>query len=106
MDKNSTLDGYAVIFGTTENNTESYIERNFQQDPTATFNGLLYVDGVAQLEGKNYGGIYLKECYYISSAEMHSTTICNAKIYRNNQIGFPFFFKQSEYKRKEMKTLF
>lgn len=105
MDENSTLNGYAIIFGTTENNKDNYIEVNFQQAPTAVFNGLLYVDGVSHLQGYCYGGVYLKECYYLSSDKVYDTTLCNAKIYRNNQIGFPFFFKQSSYLRKEMKTL-
>lgn len=105
MDENSTLNGYAIIFGTTENNTENNIEVNFRQAPTAVFNGLLYVDGIARLEGYCYGGTYLKECYYFSSDKVYASTICNAEIYRNNQIGFPFFFKQSKYRRKDMKTL-
>lgn len=105
MDENSTLDGYAIIFGTTENNTENNIEVNFRQAPTAVFNGLLYVDGVAHLQGHCYGGVYLKECYYISSDKAYPATICNAEIYRNNQVGFPFFFKQSDYRRKDMKSL-
>lgn len=105
MDANSMLDGYAVIFGTTENNNGNDVEENFWQAPTAMFNGLLYVDGIAQLQGKCYGGAYLKECYYLSPDKGYDVTICNAKIYRNSQIGFPFFFKQSEYRRKEIKTL-
>lgn len=105
MDENSILNGYAIVFGTTENNTENYVEENFRQAPTATFNGLLYVDGVAHLQGKCYGGAYLKECYYLSSDKAYTATICNAGIYRNKQIGFPFFFKHSDYRRKEIKTL-
>lgn len=105
MEENSILNGYAIIFGTTENNTENYVEENFRQAPDAVFNGLLYVDGVAHLQGKCYGGAYLKECYYLSSDKAYATTICNAGIYRNNQIGFPFFFKQSNYRRKDIKTL-
>lgn len=105
MDANSKLDGYAVVFGTTENKSENYVEENFRQAPTATLNGLLYVDGIAHLQGECYGGVYLKECYYLSSDKVYATAICNAGIYRNNQIGFPFFFKQSSYRRKEIKTL-
>lgn len=105
MDENSTLSGYAIIFGTTENNSGDYVEENFRQAPTAQFNGLLYVDGVAHLQGSCYGGTYLKECYYLAADKTYATTIYNAKIYRNNQIGFPFFFKHSGYRRKDMKTL-
>lgn len=105
MDENSTLNGYAIIFGTTENNTDDHVEENFRQAPTAVFNGLLYVDGVAHLQGDCYGGAYLKECYYLAADKTYATAICNAGIYRNNQIGFPFFFKQSSYRRKDIKTL-
>lgn len=105
MDENSTLNGYAIIFGTTENNTDYNVEINFRQTPTAVFNGLLYVDGVACLQGCCYGGVYLKECCYVSSDSFFNSTICDARVYRNNQIAFPFFFKQSDYRRKDLKTL-
>lgn len=105
MDENSTLNGYAIIFGTTENNMGNHVEENFRQASNAIFNGLLYVDGIAHLQGYCYGGAYFKECYYLASGKAYPTTICNAEIYRNNQIGFPFFFEQSGYRRKEIKTL-
>lgn len=109
MDEGSSLDGYAVVEDMEKKEaSDSKIYVNCKQAADAVFNGLLYVGGVADLRGKCYGGIYLKECCYSSpsSDKTYASTICNAKLYRNVQIGFPFFFKQSDYTRREMKKLY
>lgn len=107
MEENSVLDGYAVIEDTIEEDVSgSRIYVNFEQAAGAVFNGLLYVDGAAELQGKCYGGVYLKECCYSASDKTYASTMCNAKLYRNVQIGFPFLFKRSGYTRREMKKLY
>lgn len=109
MDKHSTLDGYAVVTDSLKRKVEPDKMKmpNVLQHPEAIFNGLLYVDGIADLRGICYGGTYLKECQCTTDDKNPThNMLCTAKIYRNAHLGFPIFFEQSQYSRREMKTLY
>ncbi len=101
----SQINGYAIVFGDAEQSSGIYVEENYRQDSTASVRGLLYVDGMADVRGEVSGAAYLKECYYLPENGVYAGTIKDARISRNEWIGFPLFFKDSGYRRKEMKTL-
>lgn len=105
LGKHSKLDGYAIIFGTTERSYGLSIDHNYSQDSTAVFNGLLYVDGIADIRGKLSGALYLKECYYFPENGIYAGTINDAIISRNNEIAYPFLFSEASYRRRVIKTV-
>lgn len=101
----SYIKGYAVVFGYADRNFSLTVKKNYSQAPSARFYGLLYVDGITELNGKVSGAVYIKRCYYLPHDGLYSNTLFNTTIYRNNEIAYPFFFKNSPYRRKEIKTL-
>lgn len=105
LGKHSKLDGYAIVLGNTEHNYGLSVEHNYSQDSTATFNGLLYVDGIADIRGELSGALYLKESYYFPENGIYAGTINDAKISRGNQIAYPFLFSEASYQRKVIKTV-
>lgn len=106
LGRHSTLDGYAIVRGKRKGMAASAPNVNFRMEGDAVFNGLLYVDGMADLQGSCYGGVYVKECCYTANGEVYNSVLCDARIYRNVQMGFPIFFRQSGYMRREMKMLY
>lgn len=106
LGKHSKLDGYAIVLGNTERTYGLSIEHSYSQDSTAVFNGLLYVDGIADIRGEFAGALYLKECYYFPENGIYAGTINDAKISRNNQIAYPFLFSETSYQRKVIKTVY
>ncbi len=101
----SQVNGYAIVFGSTEKTSGIHIDDNYHQDSTAVFRGLLYVDGIADVRGELSGGIYLKECYYLPENGVYASTMKDARFSRHSQIAYPFFFAHTTYRRKEMKTV-
>ncbi len=101
----SQLNGYAIVFGTTEKSSGIHIDENYRQDSTAVFRGLLYVDGIADVRGELSGGVYLTECYYLPENGVYASVLKDARISRNNQMVYPLFFAHSAYRRKEIKTI-
>lgn len=103
--KKAQIEGYAVVKGDVEGGDGFIVDIHYRQDESSTLTGLVYVDGRAHLEGIISGCAYLKDCYYLSGESMYSGLIYNGKIIRNNSVAFPFLFKESGYRRKEIKRV-
>lgn len=99
------VEGYAIVNGNAEGGNGFLVDIHYRQEKGSQLLGLLYVDGIAHLEGSISGSAYLKHCYYLSGESMYSGLIYNGKIRRNNNVAFPFLFKESGYKRKEIKRV-
>jgi hypothetical protein len=102
----SRVDGYAIVMGNCEGGSGLHIDQNYRQKSTATFQGLLYVDGIADVSGEIYGAAYIKECYYLPENGIYAGTLHSVKIHRSDKIAYPLFFSKSMYKRKEIKTVY
>lgn len=103
--KDAQIEGYAVVKGDMNSGDGFIVDIHYRQDEGSILTGLLYVDGRAHLEGEISGCAYLKECYYLSGESMYAGMIYNGKIIRNNNAAFPFLFKESGYKRREIKRV-
>ena len=103
--ENACIEGYAIVNGNAEGGDGFIVDIHYRQEKETQLVGLLYVDGITHLEGTVSGSAYLKHCYYLSGESMYSGLIYNGKIIRNNNVAFPFLFKESGYKRKEIKRI-
>lgn len=101
----SKIEGYAIIEGNAEGTNGFIVNINYRQEERSQLSGLLLVDGIAHLGGTVLGAAYLKECYYLSGENMYSGLVYNAKIMRNDNIAFPFLFKDSRFNRKRVKKI-
>lgn len=102
---NSSIEGYAYIEGNVEGGNGFVVDIHYRQEKGSKLSGLLFVDGIAHLEGTVIGAAYLKECYYLSGENMYSGLLYNAKIMRSESIAFPFLFKNSEFNKKCIKKI-
>lgn len=101
----SRIEGYALVEGDEEGRDGFVVDIHCRQDAGSQLIGLLYVNGIAHLEGEITGAAYMKECYYLSGEHMYMGLIYNAKITRSDEPAFPILFTNSEYRRKEVKKM-
>lgn len=101
----SRLEGYAVVEGDVDGSEGFIVDIHYRQDRGSILSGLLYVNGIAHLEGIISGAAYLKECYYLSGENMYSGLIYDGKIIRGDNLAFPIFFKKSKFNRKIIKKI-
>ena len=102
---NSSIEGYAFIEGNAEGGNGFVVDIHYRQEKGSQLSGILFVDGIAHLEGVVTGAAYLKECYYLSGENMYSGLIYNAKITRSENIAFPFLFKDSKFNKRCIKKI-
>lgn len=105
MGSNARIEGYAIVEGNVEGGNGFVVDIHYRQDKDSQLAGLLFVDGIAHIEGSVLGAAYLKECYYLSGENMYSGLIYNGKVMRNDDIAFPFIFKESKHHKKRIKKI-
>lgn len=106
LGERSTICGYAVVFGDIEKSNNLLIDANYEQRRASTLQGLLYVDGIASVNSCSIiGAAYMKECYYLPENSMYAGTLFNVQITRDENMVYPFLFKNSMYRRSEIKSL-
>lgn len=103
--KGAHIEGYAIVEGNVESRSGFVVDIHYRQDNESVLAGMLYVNGVAHLEGVILGAAYLKECYFLSGENMYEGLIYDGKITRYDDLGFPILFKGGGYKRKEVKKM-
>ena len=81
------------------------VDIHYRQEEGAKITGLLYVDGIAHIEGAVIGAAYLKECYFYLGENLYSGLIYNAKFSRNDNVTYPFLFKDSKFNRHLIKKI-
>ncbi|MGV8094878.1 MAG: hypothetical protein AB2L24_23750 [Mangrovibacterium sp.] len=97
------LHGYAIVMGELKDRTKDFSACYFQADSSKLY-GLLYVSGVAVLNGEISGAAYLADCFYKAEEGDYAGTLYNVKISRNDEVAYPFLLK-GEYRRKEIKSV-
>ncbi|MPM01007.1 hypothetical protein SDC9_47244 [bioreactor metagenome] len=80
------------------------IKAVYSQSDKSKVYGLLYVNGVAQLQGKIRGAAYLKESYYFSKQGYYSNILYNVHLERDTLINYPILMK-ANYNREVIKWL-
>lgn len=101
----SHIEGYAIVEGNVEGGNGFIADIHYRQDKGSQLMGLLFVDGIAHLEGTVIGAAYLKDCCYLSGENMYHGLIYNGKVIRNDNISFPFLFLNDKLHKKKIKKI-
>lgn len=96
------INGYVVVYN---NGKEDIRKPNYKQARTAKLRGLLYVDGVAQLQGIVSGAVYLNRSCYYTSQGYYKDFLYDASILKNPFTAFPLWIADANQKRKEVVCL-
>lgn len=92
LNKNSSIDGYAIV--ATPVKKKRTILYNYKQAVTARVRGMLYVKGIAQLQGIINGVAIISRANYYAPQSRYNNQIHNATIIGSGLTAFPFWIKQ------------
>lgn len=95
------INGYVIIAG---DGNSDYNYPNYKQFPASQINGMVYINGVAHLQGSVKGPVFLLRAIYYSDYGYYDNTIYNAKIEENARLVFPQWLR-SRYGKKEISPL-
>lgn len=86
----SQVNGYAIVASAHEANVK---QPNYRQSLYARVRGLLYVDGIAHIQGVVNGAAYIHEATHYIDDGYYRDLICDATILKNDLIAWPLYFK-------------
>lgn len=92
---NSHVNGYVIV----ESREFSPKKSNYIQERSAKVRGLLFIDGVAQLQGIVTGTAYLREASYFSPQGYYRHMIYDATVLDCDEIAYPYFTQSEGYSR-------
>lgn len=87
----SVVNGYVIVDGGEREELRPLL--NYRQSRTASVRGLVYVDGIAQLEGRVCGSLLLKESYYFSPAGYYKDILYRTEVSGNREMVWPLWMK-------------
>lgn len=93
----ASVDGYVIVCDTVVRKKPS---ANYRQDRTACVRGLLYVDGVAQVQGIVSGRTILRQATYFSPQGYYKDMLYDAALLENAVTAQPLWLKAAQ--RKEV----
>ncbi len=76
-----------------------------RQKAGSVIDGLLYVDGVCELEGAVNGAAYIGDCFYEKDGYKYPGVLNNVSIRRSDAVPFPILLT-GPYRRRELKKVF
>jgi hypothetical protein len=103
MSSESEVNGYVIVNITDETLKNNSL--NFEMSPTSTIRGLLFVNGIAQIQGEIYGSVFLKDSYLFKNEGYYTNILYNTKISKNIDIAYPSWIT-GLYERKLVKKLY
>lgn len=96
----ATVDGYIVVRDTTEHRK---MTASYRQARTARLRGMLYVDGVAQVQGIVAGQMLLKQAVYFSPQGYYKNMLYDVTLLENAATAQPLWLAESASRcRKEV----
>lgn len=88
IEDNSEVNGYVIVHSKESANIQ---KPNYMQSRLATIRGMIYVKGVANLQGLVSGAVYVGQPVYRSHTGYYKHTICDASILDNQFIAYPLW---------------
>lgn len=83
---------------------ESKRTPNYRQMPGSRVRGLVYVDGISQVQGTVTGSLYVNGCNYYTPQGYYMNLLYDARIYGNDLMAYPLCM-ENNYLRKTLKWL-
>ena len=99
----SEINGY-VIFRSAAEPPEEKRTPHYRQQPQSRVRGLVWVDGIAQIQGTVTGSLYVNQANYYGPQGYYTNLLYQASVYRSEAMAFPVWM-QNNYPRKIMKWL-
>jgi hypothetical protein len=99
---NSEVNGYVIV---NLNDKPDVRNANYKQSRLATVRGLLYVCGIAQLQGIVSGSVFLDKAVYYSSRGYYENMIYDATVLENTEMVAPLWLPGPS-ERKEVKWVY
>jgi hypothetical protein len=99
---NSEVNGYVIVNLNGELDVRNV---NYKQSRLATVRGLLYVCGIAQLQGIVSGSAFLDKAVYFSSRGYYENMIYDATVLENTEMAAPLWLSGPP-ERKEVKWVY
>ncbi|MDR2936149.1 MAG: hypothetical protein LBU80_02250 [Rikenellaceae bacterium] len=98
----SEVNGY-VIFDSAATSGEGQAV-NYRQHPDARVRGLVWVDGIAQVQGAVTGSLYGNHLNYYARWGYYENLLYDARVYRSDAMAFPVWM-EAVYRKKTIKWL-
>lgn len=95
------ISGYVIALG----NDKKLARPLYCQQRSASIRGMLYVNGIAQLEGKVEGCAWLRHCYYFTPSGYYPDLLLHVLLSENRRIAYPFWLP-APYGKKLIKWLY
>lgn len=92
----AVVNGYVIVDGGEREEGRPLL--NYRQSRTASVRGLVYVDGIAQVEGKVSGSLLLKDSYYFSAAGYYKDILYRAEVCGNREMVWPLWLEGNDGK--------
>jgi hypothetical protein len=96
------VNGYAIVNLKDEPNVRN---ANYEQSRLATVRGLVYVSGIAQLQGIVSGTVFLGKAVYYSPRGYYENMIYDATVLENSEMAAPLWLGGPP-ERKEAKWVY
>lgn len=103
INEGAQISGYVVIekCDIKSNNPKA----NLKKDVKSKVKGVIYVNGIAQIQGVVTGRVFCDECYLFTNEGIYQNTIFDLTIINNSEIVAPILIKSAPYERKIIKWL-
>ncbi len=96
----STVNGYVIV---TFSGEEDIMRANYKQSRLARVRGLVYIDGIAQIQGIVSGVAMIDRAVYYSPRGYYENMFYDVTILENRETAWPLWFETEDSRRKEIK---
>jgi hypothetical protein len=96
----SSVNGYVIVVPKDE---PDIMHANYKQSRTATVRGLIYVDGIAQIQGIVSGAAMLGRAVYYSPRGYYENMLYDVTMLENREMAWPLWLEADNRRRKEVK---
>lgn len=98
LGEGATLDGYVIVRDTAR---RTRVTANYRQSRTARLRGMLYVDGVAQVQGVLCGRALLRRAVYFSPEGYYEDMVYDLTLLENPLTGHPRWLAADKRERRK-----
>ncbi len=99
----SEVNGYTILRTAAEIPSDQRTPHYLQAE-TSRVRGLVWIDGVAQVQGGVTGSLYLRQANYYAPEGYYASLLYNARVYGATAMAFPVWM-ESDDRKKSVKWL-